>query len=72
MNFKEITSAISVTKIVLVLIVCSLIVFNYLQIEVTEPLNNIALMVVAFYFGQKVNLGTKTYKEEDASFDIQK
>jgi len=43
----------SATKISLLLIVTSVIVLNFLSIEVWEPLKSVTLMVVSFYFGQK-------------------
>lgn len=64
-KLKSLIAMISVTKVVLLLIIISLIVFEFCTIKVQEPLNNIALMVVSFYFWQKVNLWSKTYKKED-------
>jgi hypothetical protein len=40
----------STTKFVLVIIIIAIITLSFLQIKVEEPLNNIALMVVTFYF----------------------
>lgn len=48
----------SATKIVLLLLVIAIIVLNFMQIEVGEPLKSMALMVISFYFGQKVNGGS--------------
>lgn len=45
----------SATKVTLLLIVLSIIILNFLQIEVWEPLKTIAISVVSFYFWQKVN-----------------
>lgn len=45
----------SATKITLLLIVISIIVLNFMQIEVAEPLKSVALMVISFYFWQKIN-----------------
>ena len=43
----------SATKITLLLIIVSVIVLNFMQIEVAEPLKSVALMVISFYFWQK-------------------
>lgn len=45
----------SATKIVLLLVIIAVIFLNVFQIEVAEPLNNIAISIIAFYFWQKVN-----------------
>jgi len=45
----------SATKITLLLLVISTIALNFLQIEAWEPLKSITLMVISFYFWQKVN-----------------
>jgi hypothetical protein len=45
----------SATRITLLVIVLSIVILNFLQIEVWEPLKSMALMVISFYFGQKVN-----------------
>lgn len=54
----------STTKFVLVIIIIAIITLSFLQIKVEEPLNNIALMVVTFYFWQKVG-ESKTAKKLD-------
>lgn len=46
----------SATKITLLLIVISVIVLNFMQIEVWEPLKSISLMIISFYFWQKTNI----------------
>jgi len=45
----------SATKITLLLLVIATIALNFLQIEAGEPLKSITLMVISFYFWQKVN-----------------
>lgn len=45
----------SATKICLILIVISIIILNFIQIEVWEPLKSISLMIVSFYFWQKIS-----------------
>ena len=60
----------STTKFVLVLIVISIIAWTLLWIEISEPLKTISLMVVSFYFGQKLNVApevevTKPSNEEN-------
>jgi len=42
----------SATKLVLIMIVIAIIVLNFVQIEVKEPLKTIAIMIVSFYFGK--------------------
>ncbi len=46
---------ISATKISLLLVIGSLIALNAFGIPVEEPLKTVSLMIVSFYFGQKVN-----------------
>ena len=48
----------SATKIVLLLLVLGLIVFVALSIQIPDTFNNALMMVLAFYFGQKVNSQT--------------
>lgn len=48
----------SATKIVLLAVVTAVIILNFMWIEVAEPLNSVTLMVISFYFGQKVNGGS--------------
>ena len=43
----------SATKIVLILLIISVIIFTWLWIEITEPLKTVTLMVVSFYFWSK-------------------
>lgn len=45
----------SATKIVLLLLVVSLVVYVALGVEIPEVFNNALMMVLAFYFGQKIN-----------------
>lgn len=46
----------SATKIVLLLIVVALIALTFLKIVDAKDFISIALMIVSFYFGQKVNV----------------
>lgn len=40
----------SATKLSLLIIVIAIVWLNALQIEVTEPMKTIAIMIVSFYF----------------------
>lgn len=53
----------SATRIVLILIVLSIIILNFMQIEVWEPLKSMAICVISFYFWQKWY--TKDYIEQE-------
>ncbi len=46
----------SATKIVLLLVVVALIALTFLKIVDAKDFISIALMIVSFYFGQKVNV----------------
>jgi len=46
----------SATKIVLLLVVVALIALTFLKIVDAKDFMSIALMIVSFYFGQKVNI----------------
>lgn len=43
----------SATKICLIMIVVSIIILNFMQIPVSDPLGNIAILVVWYYFYDK-------------------
>lgn len=45
----------SATKITLLLLVLGLLSFTALGIEINETYNTSLLMVLSFYFGQKIN-----------------
>ncbi|MFH1052755.1 MAG: hypothetical protein V1779_17685 [bacterium] len=45
----------SATRIVLLLMVLSLVIFVGFSIQIPEIFNNALMMVLAFYFGQKIN-----------------
>jgi len=49
----------SATRIVLILLILSIIVLNFLGIEVQEPLKTVVLMVVSFYFWNKMSSVSK-------------
>jgi len=49
----------SATRIVLILLILSIIVLNFLWIEVQEPLKTVVLMVVSFYFWNKMSSVSK-------------
>jgi len=46
----------SATKIVLLAVISALIVLTFMKIVDSKDFMSIALMVVSFYFGQKVNV----------------
>jgi hypothetical protein len=46
----------SATKIVLLAVISALIVLTFMKIVDAKDFMSIALMVVSFYFGQKVNV----------------
>lgn len=45
----------SASKISLLLIIVSIITLNFLKIEVWEPLKSVTLMIISFYFWQKIS-----------------
>lgn len=49
----------SATKIVLLLVVVALIALTFLKIVDAKDFISIALMIVSFYFGQKINVATE-------------
>ncbi|MDD3069553.1 MAG: hypothetical protein PHR89_05130 [Bacilli bacterium] len=46
----------SATKIVLLAVISALIVLTFMKIVDAKDFMSIALMIVSFYFGQKVNV----------------
>jgi len=46
----------SATKIVLLAVISALIILTFMKIVDAKDFMSIALMVVSFYFGQKVNV----------------
>ena len=50
----------SATKLSLLIIILAVVWLNLLNIEVTEPLKTISIMVVSFYFGTKSSNNTNS------------
>lgn len=51
----------SATKIVLILLALALVVWLFLGKIQEDTYKDALMLVLAFYFGQKTNIGTQTY-----------
>jgi len=70
MIFEDITK--SATKIVLLLLVLGLLVFTFIGSVDQEVFKTVILMVISFYFGQKVNVPIESEKVEITGKEIDK